>query len=243
MVNNLGATTEMELAIVARHAVLFLESKGFTVERIYAGTFLSSLDMAGISISVLGINDDRLRWLDAPTTAPAWPNVLKQRPGKPEAQIAVDIDTRDHSPIGKDARTEAGRKTKQAIEAACKALIDAERELTEWDRITGDGDLGTSMERAARAMKTLWSRTLWTMFPRRSKPSAIRSGANWADLQDRCTGCSFCIAARYCRVPEQPGWPNGPKQSIRAARPSVRWVAQSPAIAPCWMRSTHSQRH
>ena len=30
MINNLGATTEMELAIVARHAVSYLESKGFT---------------------------------------------------------------------------------------------------------------------------------------------------------------------------------------------------------------------
>jgi dihydroxyacetone kinase len=29
MINNLGATTEMELAIVARHAVSYLESKGF----------------------------------------------------------------------------------------------------------------------------------------------------------------------------------------------------------------------
>jgi dihydroxyacetone kinase len=53
MVNNLGATTDMELAIVARHAVPFLKSKGYIVERIYAGTFLSSLDMAGISISCL----------------------------------------------------------------------------------------------------------------------------------------------------------------------------------------------
>ncbi|MGA9242927.1 MAG: dihydroxyacetone kinase subunit DhaK, partial [Silvibacterium sp.] len=43
MVNNLGATTKMELAIVGRHATSFLESKGFGVERIYAGTFLSSL--------------------------------------------------------------------------------------------------------------------------------------------------------------------------------------------------------
>src|SRR5262249_38325260 len=82
MVNNLGATTEMELAIVARHAVPYLENKGLTVERVYAGTFLSSLDMAGVSISVLGLDDERLRWLDAPTTAPAWRNVLRARPGK-----------------------------------------------------------------------------------------------------------------------------------------------------------------
>jgi dihydroxyacetone kinase len=151
MVNNLGATTEMELAIVARRAVSFLESKTLTVERIYAGTFLSSLDMAGISISVLGLNHERLRWLDATTTAPAWPNVTRQRPGKAEAQIAAEAGTEVSS--GNGARTEAGRKTQQAIAAACKALLGAEGELTEMDRVTGDGDLGVSMARAARAVQ------------------------------------------------------------------------------------------
>jgi dihydroxyacetone kinase len=153
MVNNLGATTEMELAIITRHAIPFLENKGFTVERIYAGTFLSSLDMAGISISVLGVNDERLRWLDAVTTAPAWPNVLKQRPGRPEAQIAAKDRVKASSPVGNGAQSEAGRKVTRAIEAACRALIDAEGKLTEMDRVTGDGDLGTSMERAAKAIQ------------------------------------------------------------------------------------------
>ena len=153
MVNNLGATTGMELAIIARHAMRFLESKGITAERIYAGTFLSSLDMAGISITVLGVKDEWLRWLDAVTTAPAWPNALKQRPGQPEAQIAGEISTKVSSPTGRGAQSEAGRKTKQAIEAACKALLGAESELTEMDRVTGDGDLGTSMERAAKAVQ------------------------------------------------------------------------------------------
>jgi triose/dihydroxyacetone kinase / FAD-AMP lyase (cyclizing) len=151
MVNNLGATTEMELAIVARHAASFLAAKGLTVERIYAGTLLSSLDMAGISISVLGLNEDRLRWLDAPTTAPAWPNAAKQRPGNPTRQIAVEVATAINSARG--AQTEAGRKTKQAIEAACQALLAAENDLTELDRVTGDGDLGVSMARGAKAVQ------------------------------------------------------------------------------------------
>jgi dihydroxyacetone kinase len=154
MVNSLGAVTEMELAIVARHATSFLESRGFTVERIYAGTFLSSLDMAGISISVLGVNDEWLRWLDAATTAPAWPNALKQRPGKAEVRIAAEVSAKVSSPTGKGAQSEIGRKTKRAIEAACKALIDAEGELTEMDRVTGDGDLGTNMERASKAVRS-----------------------------------------------------------------------------------------
>jgi dihydroxyacetone kinase len=153
MVNNLGVTTQMELAIVARHTAPFLESKGFIVERIYARTFLSSLDMAGISISVLGISDEWLRWLDAATTAPAWPNVRRGRPGKPEAQIATEVRVELGTPIGKGAQTETGGKTKRAIEAACKAIIDAEDELTEMDRVTGDGDLGISMKRAAEVVR------------------------------------------------------------------------------------------
>ena len=154
MVNNLGATTEMELTIVARHAVPFLESKGYAVERIYAGTFLTSLDMAGISISVLGINDERVGWLDAPTAAPAWPNVLKRPPGRPEPRIEAGISTKVSRSVGDDVRTETGRKVKRAIEAACKALIDAEEELTEMDRVTGDGDLGATMRRAAMTVQS-----------------------------------------------------------------------------------------
>jgi triose/dihydroxyacetone kinase / FAD-AMP lyase (cyclizing) len=151
MVNSLGATTAMELAIVARHVISVLGGAGFEVERVYAGTFLSSLDMAGISISVLGVNDERVRWLDADTTAPAWPNIVKQPPGKPQEKIGLSMhgsraaDTSPHSA--------AGEKTRQAIEAACRALIGAECELTELDRIAGDGDLGASMERAAKAVQ------------------------------------------------------------------------------------------
>jgi triose/dihydroxyacetone kinase / FAD-AMP lyase (cyclizing) len=153
MVNNLGATTEMEIAIVARHAVPFLESKGYTVERIYAGNFLSSLDMAGISISVLGINDEWLGWLDAPTAAPAWPNAVKRRPCKAEARIATETRAVSRS-VGEGARTDAGRRLERAIRAACQALIEAEEELTEMDRATGDGDLGASMRRAAMAVQS-----------------------------------------------------------------------------------------
>jgi dihydroxyacetone kinase len=154
MVNNLGATTEMELAILARHAVSFLESKGFIVERIYAGTFLSSLDMAGISFSVLGVDDERLAGLDSVTNAPAWPNASKQKPGKPET-IVNDVAkqaTAVTPGVRSEANSEFTRKVRRVVMAACQAMIGAEAELNEMDRITGDGDLGSSMERGARGV-------------------------------------------------------------------------------------------
>jgi len=153
LINNLGATTEMELAIVARHATLFLDSSGFTVERLYAGTFLSSLDMAGISISVLGLNDEWLRWLDTPTTAPAWPNAAKQRPRPVDLQSAPPAGVNMAFTARENPESDLGKNVERAIRAACEALFQAEPQLTELDRITGDGDLGASMKRASIVIK------------------------------------------------------------------------------------------
>ena len=86
LINNLGATPTMELAVVARRAVAVLEGRGAVVERAYLGTFLSALDMAGASLSVLPVDDERLAHLDAPTDAPAWPNAA----ARPRRRSAAD---------------------------------------------------------------------------------------------------------------------------------------------------------
>jgi len=152
LLNNLGATTNMELAIIARKVLRALEARGYSVERVYAGTFVSSLDMAGVSISLLRVNDERLRWLDAPTAAPAWPRAPKSSPGDVAERIIASEDensAREEQP----AETPIGRRISRSVMAACEALLDAEEQLTELDRIAGDGDLGSNMARAARAIK------------------------------------------------------------------------------------------
>ena len=153
MINNLGSTTLMELAIVARHALATLASHGFTAERVYAGTFMSSLEMAGVSLSILKLDDDRLHYLDAPTLAPAWP-VGISRPRTSVAERTVPAPSQPDPLARHEPETLFGQATQRAIESACSALILAEERLTELDRIVGDGDLGINMTRAARAIKT-----------------------------------------------------------------------------------------
>ena len=109
--------------------------------------------MAGISISVLGLNEGWLRWLEAPTTAPSWPNVLKLRPRTTFAPITTNVVTPVKSAAAGSTRSKTSAKLRRAIKAACQALIEAEPELTEMDRITGDADLGASMKRAATAIQ------------------------------------------------------------------------------------------
>uniref|UniRef100_A0A2C9M2E0 Triokinase/FMN cyclase n=1 Tax=Biomphalaria glabrata TaxID=6526 RepID=A0A2C9M2E0_BIOGL len=63
MVNNLGGTSVLEMNIVAKEAISYLEDIGVSVDRAYCGTFMTSLEMAGISITLLHIDDLLLEYL------------------------------------------------------------------------------------------------------------------------------------------------------------------------------------
>lgn len=150
LINNLGATTGMELAIIARQTVGNLESRGVVVSRVYAGTFMSSLEAAGLSISVMKVNEERLRLLDAPTSAPAWPNVsAESRRSIAARTISSQVRPAQDAPGGSPRVT----KLHRAIEAACEAIVAARDMLTEMDRIVGDGDLGINLARGAKAVQ------------------------------------------------------------------------------------------
>ncbi|CAH2036110.1 unnamed protein product [Thlaspi arvense] len=74
MVNGLGGTPLMELMIAAGKAVAKLQLEyGLAVDRVYTGSFMTSLDMAGFSISIMKADQSILERLDAPTKAPGWP--------------------------------------------------------------------------------------------------------------------------------------------------------------------------
>ena len=150
LVNNLGATPTMELSIVARHAIDVLERSGRRVERAYAGTFLSALEMAGVSLTVLPVDDRRLARLDAPTDAPAWPNAA-ERP-RSRSTVAAPAPPPAPRPAAGAPQTATGRRLGAAIRAAAEALIEAEPQLTELDQAVGDGDIGISLTRGARAV-------------------------------------------------------------------------------------------
>jgi dihydroxyacetone kinase len=153
LVNNLGATPTMELAIVARRALTVIEQRGILVERAYAGTFLSALEMAGVSLSVMRVDDERLRRLDAPTGAPAWPNAAAQPRSRQRSKPHLDQSTPDLRKTAGKPVTHAGQVLEQVLSDVCEALIHQAPQFTEMDREVGDGDLGISLARGAQAMR------------------------------------------------------------------------------------------
>lgn len=150
LVNGLGSTPPMELSIVARSAIAFLEGKGITVERAWAGTFLSALDMPGFSLSVMHVDDGALELIDAQTDASAWP-----RGGAVNHSRVLASNKVEESVSSAAKATVAGERLREAAAIVAKALIAAEPQLTELDSITGDGDLGASMTRGGEAVLAL----------------------------------------------------------------------------------------
>jgi dihydroxyacetone kinase len=207
LVNGLGATTPMELAVVARAAINGLKQRGLRIERAWCGTLLSALNMPGCSISVMRVDDERLALLDAPTKVATWPGA---------GRVNVDGATGIASGAVDDAVASSSEAAVErtplqlAFDAAARALIDDEARLTELDSKAGDGDLGSSMKRAGEAVLAIPA-TAW--------PSAADALADLAvTLRRAIAGSSGPFyATALLRASRRLGESNAPAASDWAA--------------------------
>lgn len=75
MINNLGGLSILELHVIANEVIGQLEAVGFDIRRTLVGTFVSSLDGPGFSVTILELDPLTESLLNDQTTAPAWPNI------------------------------------------------------------------------------------------------------------------------------------------------------------------------
>jgi dihydroxyacetone kinase-like protein len=71
MVNGLGGTPLIELYLLFGEVAAMLAAKGITIARNLVGNYITSLDMAGASITVCQADQQLLRLWDAPVRTPA----------------------------------------------------------------------------------------------------------------------------------------------------------------------------
>lgn len=67
LINGLGATSTIDQYVLYRACRRSLESRGFKVIRSFVGEYVTSLEMAGASVTVTLLDDDLRRLLDAPS--------------------------------------------------------------------------------------------------------------------------------------------------------------------------------
>ena len=70
-VNGMGGTPLLELYVVYRKLAEIIDGRGVTIARNLVGNYITSLEMAGCSITLLKLDDELIRLWDAPVNTPA----------------------------------------------------------------------------------------------------------------------------------------------------------------------------
>ena len=149
LLNNLGATTALEMGVLANE--LLTGRHGRKIRLIVGpAALMTSLDMHGVSASLLPLSPDLERALMAEVAPHAWPGARRQE--KPVMRKLPKYGTAR-------AAKPSGNATLQAlVERACDILIAKESALNMLDAKTGDGDTGSTIAGAARHLKAQLSR-------------------------------------------------------------------------------------
>jgi len=143
LLNNLGGASVLEMSVLA--AELVKSGLADRIDRMVGpAAMMTSLAMRGFSVSVLTYSAEDARLLEAPCVLPAWPGCAALLP-------ATVLPLPDGlSPI--KALPSAHAATRAFLVECCRILLAAEADLNALDAKSGDGDTGSTLAGAARAL-------------------------------------------------------------------------------------------
>jgi len=145
LVNNLGGTTPLEMSVLTNE--LLKSSIASNLKYIIGpAPLMTSLDMRGFSISLLPVDKDNQDLLLSEVEPTAWPPMKKVD----AASVAPLPD--GLSPV--KAKPSANDERREFIAKCCDIFIAHEKELNALDAQSGDGDTGSTLASAAKALKS-----------------------------------------------------------------------------------------
>jgi dihydroxyacetone kinase len=150
ILNGLGRVKYEELFLLYGKIEKLLTAAGLTVVEPECGELVTSLDMSGLSLTLLWLDDELERFWAAPADTAGFrkgnlaPRARRQLAGPAEAAAAE----------GEDATAAAsglGRLAAEVLAHVQDAVVEHEAELGRLDAIAGDGDHGRGMRRGVEA--------------------------------------------------------------------------------------------
>lgn len=143
LLNGLGRTKYEEMFVTYKRIHERLVAAGLDPVHIEVGEFVTSLDMAGVSLSAMVLDDELAELYAAPCSSPGY-----RSDGRPVAPVRASVTADD----ALAASEEAGESTvDRALTAALHRIEDSEDELGRLDAVAADGDHGLGMTRGMRA--------------------------------------------------------------------------------------------
>ncbi|RHZ52671.1 putative dihydroxyacetone kinase (DakA) [Aspergillus thermomutatus] len=164
LINNLGGVSTLELSGITDEVYRHLK-KDFNIKpvRIIQGTFLTSLNGLGFSVSLLKLADtglgpgkSMLELLDAPAEAVGWSAPIRTSTWDAhQSDAPVEVKS---TKLAEDQPSNVKLDPailKKVLESGLKRVIAAEPLVTRYDTIVGDGDCGVGLKRGAEAVLSL----------------------------------------------------------------------------------------
>lgn len=143
ILNNLGSATPLEMSLLVEELVRSAIGKNVT-HLIGPAPLMTSLDMHGFSISLLPLQGNVLQQLEADVAPTAWPGCNKILDVK---TLPLPDGLKPIQPM-----PSKNRRSEIVIRRCCEILIAAEGDLNVLDAKSGDGDTGSTLATAARAL-------------------------------------------------------------------------------------------
>lgn len=150
IVNGLGTVKYDELFLLFGKVEKLLTAAGLTVVEPECGELVTSLDMSGLSLTLLWLDDELEQFWAAPADTPAFrkgslaPRARRELAG-PENAVAAESEETTV------AAAELGRLAAAVLAQVQAVVVEHEEELGNLDAIAGDGDHGIGMRRGVDA--------------------------------------------------------------------------------------------
>lgn len=186
LINGFGGTPLQELYILNNSVTKALKADGINIHRTIVGNFMTSIDMAGASISVLRVDNELKALIDYPVSTPAltWGAAMsEQAEAALEAVQAIGralgyapVETAHKAAAKKAATTDENEDNAvyevegtpqvgetintaafvQIVDKMADVIIENEVPFCEADKM-GDGDFGMSIAKGFKQLKADWA--------------------------------------------------------------------------------------
>lgn len=185
LINGFGGTPLQELYILNNSVTNALNADGIKIHRTIVGNFMTSIDMAGASISVLRVDDELKSLIDYPVSTPAltWGGVMNEQAesaleaikaigkalgytpvehaSKKAVSVAISDDGDDNAVYEVEGTPCVGETINtpafvQIVDKMADIVIENEVPFCEADKM-GDGDFGMSIAKGFRQLKADWA--------------------------------------------------------------------------------------
>jgi D-erythrulose 4-kinase len=195
IVNGLGSIKYEELFVLYGSVARRLQDAGVVIVAPECGELVTSLDMAGVSVTICWLDDDLATLWNDPASAPAF----RRGAMMPAAAVGTRRPSRPRAPI---SEAHLGSDSPESIAVApvivdtlrrVRDAIEAQKdELGRIDAIAGDGDHGIGMGRGLNA--ALDAAEVVVAEGRGAASALTAAGAAWADRAGGTSGALWGAA-------------------------------------------------